>query len=66
MEGPHPGISVHRIPVGSGIMGFLFAAGSMLIFLVGIPGLWVFLGGAVALGVGFAFVLRLLDRRDAK
>ncbi len=34
---PHPGISMHRIPVGSGIAGFLFVFATVFIFAAGIP-----------------------------
>ena len=36
-DGPHPGITMHRLKVGGGFAGSIFAAGSVLIFLVGIP-----------------------------
>jgi hypothetical protein len=57
---PHPGITMHKIPVKAGLAGLLFTLGSMLIFLVGIPALWTFLALAIVLGVGVAVVLRLL------
>jgi hypothetical protein len=34
----------------------------MAIFLVGVPGLWYFLVGAIALGATFATILYLLRR----
>jgi hypothetical protein len=44
------GISIHRIAVGGDIMGALFAIGSVLIFVVGVPlGPW-FLLGSILLG----------------
>ena len=58
----HPGISMHKIPVGAGIAGLVFAVGSMLIFLVGLPVLWYFFLPAVVLGVGIGIALRLTDR----
>ena len=49
-EGRRPEIRIDRIPVGGGAAGLIFAVGSCLIFLVGIPALrWFFLG-AVAIG----------------
>jgi len=33
----HPGISMHHIPVGSGVAGFLFLLATVFIFGVGIP-----------------------------
>jgi hypothetical protein len=55
----HPGITIHKIPVGAGFAGLTFTIGSLTIFLVGLPVLWYFLVGTMALGVGFAFILRL-------
>lgn len=55
---PHPGISMHRMKVGGGVAGFIFAAGSVLIFLLGIPAFWAFLGLALVAGLGFALFLR--------
>jgi hypothetical protein len=49
-EGKRPEISIHRIPVGGGVAGLIFAVGSCTIFLIGIPALRWFLLGAVALG----------------
>jgi len=58
----HPGITMHKLPVGAGFAGLIFTVGSMAIFLIGLPALWCFLAGAVALGVGVATVLRLSAR----
>jgi hypothetical protein len=60
-ENPHPGISIHKIPVGAGIAGLIFTVGSLAIFLVGLPVLWYFLAGAVALGLGVAVLLHLRE-----
>jgi hypothetical protein len=44
----HPGISIHRIAVGGGIMGALFAIGMVLIFVLGVPlGPWFLLASAL-------------------
>ncbi len=56
----HPGISVHHIQVGGGIAGLIFTVGSMVVFLWGVPALWYFLGGAIALGAGVAVILRVV------
>ena len=45
-----PEITIHRIPVGGGFAGLIFAAGSCLVFLIGIPALRWFLLGAVVVG----------------
>jgi hypothetical protein len=57
---PHQGITMHRLRVGGGAAGFIFAIGSVLIFLIGIPAFWGFLGVAVLAG---ALVAVLLSRR---
>jgi|HubBroStandDraft_3_1064219.scaffolds.fasta_scaffold07737_3 hypothetical protein len=61
----HPGISVHNIPVAGGAIGFIFALGSILIFLLGIPALRWFLCGALALGLLFALALPLFHKYSA-
>ena len=58
----HPGITMHKLPVGAGFAGVVFTVGSMVIFLVGLPTLWYFLAGALALGAGIAAVLRFTER----
>ncbi|MGB9489345.1 MAG: hypothetical protein WCA92_02660 [Terriglobales bacterium] len=58
----HPGITMHRIPAGAGFAGLIFTVGSLAIFLIGLPVLWYFLAGAIALGVGFATVLHFRKR----
>jgi len=61
-DDPHPGIRMDKLPVGAGFAGLVFTIGSMAIFLLGLPMLWYFLAGAVALGIGVAVVLRLTER----
>jgi len=58
----HPGISMHKIPVGAGIAGLVFTVGSMAVFLIGIPALRYFLGLGLVLWLGIAIVLHLTDR----
>lgn len=55
---PHPGISMHRMKIGGGVAGFIFAVGSVLIFLLGIPAFWGFLGLALLAGAAIALLLR--------
>jgi hypothetical protein len=59
---PNPQINISKIPGGAGIAGALFALGSMLIFLVGIPRLRYFFIAAVVLGCGIALILRFTRR----
>jgi hypothetical protein len=58
----HPGITMHKLPVGGGFAGLVFAAGSALIFLLGLPSLWYFVAFSAALGVGIAVVFRLINK----
>jgi hypothetical protein len=59
----HPGISIHRIAVGGGIMGTVFAIGSVLIFVVGVPlGPW-FLLGSTLVGTIVAIALYAWHKR---
>jgi len=59
-ESPNPQINVSKIPGGGGVAGALFAIGSMLIFLIGIPRLRVFFPAALILGCVVAVILRLV------
>jgi Na+-transporting NADH:ubiquinone oxidoreductase subunit NqrB len=61
-ERPHPGITMHQIKVGGGFVGLLFTVGSMAIFLLAIPALWVPVLGSLVFGLVFAAVLRLVRR----
>lgn len=56
----HPGITIHKLPVGAGFAGLVFTLGSVAIFLIGLPELWYFVVGAIALGIGVAAGLRLV------
>jgi hypothetical protein len=53
----HSGITMHRIAVGGGIMGAVFAIGSVFIFVVGLPVSRWFLLGSSLFGIGIAAVL---------
>jgi hypothetical protein len=53
----HPGITMHRIAIGGGIMGALFTVGTVLIFVIGVPfGGW-FLLASILLGTCVAAIL---------
>lgn len=59
---PYTEINMSHIRVGGGVMGFLFAASTAYIFVVGIPAVrWFFLG-AVATGFAIAIALRLFHQ----
>ncbi len=55
-----PQINMSKIAVGGGIAGAIFAIGSMLIFLVGIPVLRYIFPAAIVLGCGVALVLHFI------
>ena len=59
---PNPQINISKIPGGAGIAGALFALGSTLIFLIGIPRLRYFFVAALILGFGIALILRFIHR----
>lgn len=59
----HPGINMHKLPVGGGFIGLLFAIGCSLIFVLGFPALWYFVALAFALGIGVAIVLKMIGNR---
>ena len=61
----HPGINMHKLPVGGGVMGILFAAGSAVIFILGFPTLWYFVALSAGLGIGFAFLIRFVHRHHS-
>lgn len=56
-DAARPQINVSKLVVGGGIIGAVFAAGSMSIFLIGIPILRVMFPAAIVLGVTVALVL---------
>lgn len=59
---PHPGIAIHRVPVGADLPGLLFAVGMIFIFLLAVPVLCYVLAAGAVLGVGVALVLRAIHR----
>jgi hypothetical protein len=58
----HSGITMHKMSFGGGFVGFLFAIGSALIFVLGFPTLWYFVAFAAVLGVGVAVGLQMFHR----
>jgi len=60
----HPGISIHRMAVGGGIMSALFAIGTALIFVIGVPlGPW-FLLASILFGIAVATGLYFWHKRN--
>jgi hypothetical protein len=56
-DAARPQINVSKLVVGGGVIGAIFAVGSMSIFLIGIPILRVMLPAAIVLGGGVALIL---------
>jgi hypothetical protein len=57
-DSQRPQINVSKIAVGGGIVGAIFALGSMAIFFIGIPLVRYMFTAAIVLGCGVALVLR--------
>ena len=56
-QGVRPQINASKIVFGGGIAGAIFTAGSMAIFLTGLPILWYLFPAAIVLGCGVALAL---------
>ena len=56
----NPQINIAKIPVGGGIIGAVFAVGSTLIFLIGIPALRYIFPAAIVLGCGVALIFHFI------
>ena len=61
-EDPHPGIAVHKVPVGADVPGLLFAVGMVFIFLLAVPVLCYVLAAGALLGVVVAFAHRAIHQ----
>lgn len=59
----NPQINSAKIPIGGNIIGAIVAAGSMAIFLIGLPVLWYAFPAAIAVGCGVALALRLVRHK---
>lgn len=64
-ETPRAEIDMAKIHAGDDAPGFLFAAGTVLIFYWGIPEVRELFPGAILVGVGIAFGVRLWHRSTA-
>jgi len=60
----NPQINISKIPMGGSVGGALAAIGCMLIILLGLPELWYFLPGSLALGCGIALVLHFVRHKN--
>ena len=59
---PHPGITMHKIPVGGDVVGLVFAVGVVAMILIALPEARSFLALSLPIGVGIATILRLIHR----
>ena len=59
----HPGISIHHITIGGGLMAAVFAIGSCLIFFFGISEIRWFLLLSIPFALGVAALLHFLYKR---
>jgi len=61
-EDRHPGITMHKLPVGGGFVGILFAIGTAAIFVLGLPSLWYFVAISAGLGIAIATLIRFFQQ----
>ena len=59
---PHPGISMHKLPVGAGVAESIFAVGMMIVFLIKLPVLWAFFVPSIVVGGAIALFLRRINK----
>jgi len=60
---PHPGINMHKIPVGDGEgMGVLFVIGVLVPILIALPEARNFILASLPIGIIIAIILRLIHR----
>ncbi len=58
----YPEINLAKIPVDGNIGGMIFAAATVIIFLLGIPLIRYLFPAAIVSGCGIALILRLIRR----
>jgi hypothetical protein len=60
---PHPGINMHKIPVGVGEgMGLIFVIGVITPILIALPEARNFIALSLPIGIVVAIILRLIHR----
>jgi len=59
---PHPGITMHKIPVGGDEMGLVFTVGVVGMILLALPEMRTFLMLSLPIGVAVGIILRLTSR----
>ncbi len=53
---------MHKLPVGGGFIGLLFAVGCAAIFILGLPSLWYFVAFSAGLGIAIAALIRFFQQ----
>ena len=59
---PHPGINMHKIPVGGDEIGVMFVIGVLLPILIALPEARNFILVSLPIGIIIAIILRLIHR----
>lgn len=59
----HPGITMHKIPVGANVVGLVFAIGVVAMILLALPEARSFFAMSLPIGVVIGIILRFI-RRD--
>ena len=59
---PHPGISMHKLPVGGDKMGLVFTIGVLAMILVALPQARAFILVSLPTGLIIGLILRLMHR----
>ena len=59
---PHPGITMHKIPVGANVAGLAFAIGVVAMILFALPEARLFLALSLPTGVAVGIILRFIHR----
>ena len=59
---PHPGISMHKLPVGGDEIGFMFVVGVLVPILIALPEARNFILLSLPVGVIIAIILRIIHR----
>ena len=59
---PHPGISMHKLPVGGDKMGLVFTLGVLAMILIALPEARSFVMLSLPAGLAIGLILRLRSR----
>ena len=59
---PHPGISIHKLPIAGDKMGLVFVVGMLAMILIAHPEARWFVALSVPTGLAISIILRLTSR----